>query len=702
MANLSLDDRVTIAKHPLDTFLDHIREPLRKTEQSYEPGSLSFGSATDSSDHDPQEAISKLLLALMGHKVAYNLRSKTENSNIATALSKLFGFVQSGRFNYEYYRALSRLVVKQASDIDIWNAVFDLIITVSRTTPPTSVPVSFDGTPITSSSASQQGAKRQIDLFVKPNNKKLSKVVHDWKDVEVIGELKESNKDKKATLLQIGRYVRDVFSCQPTRRYVHAFTLCGNEMRSWVFDRSGPYSSTAFDIHGEPECFIRTIAAYVMMSDDELGLDTFIQRDDGDQFITVVEDATGKERRLQLEPDPIASQRAIVCRGTSCFRARTPSSEDLRYVVKFSWVSDKRRPEADLLRLARERGVKGVAKLFGHHRITSIADMREGLTFRKPYAFRNTTLSPASSFSQSQSLLSQSFSQRFGLGTAGEPPKKRKSVDAGGSPSKKSRSNSQSPDKAKRDMEENSQTTSLYTHDDSSFDNRIFGCLVISPGGRAIRDFGSIPELLKALRDAIKAHMSLYTKGKILHRDISENNIIITDPKEADGFTGMLIDEDLAKEIGSGRSGARHQTGTMEFMAIQVLQRVAHTYRHDLESFLYVLLWMCARRAWEREFECKLVDRPKRNILTKWYTGSFDDIAEAKRGYMHIDGFEDVLHEFPPAFDRIKPLCKKIRSILFPLLEDGALFTGTRPDPPEKLYDPIIEAFEDAIQDSKK
>ncbi|KAI4106232.1 MAG: hypothetical protein L6R37_002319 [Teloschistes peruensis] len=733
----------------------------------------------------------------MGHKVAYNLRSKTGNSNVAAELSKLFGFVQSGRYNYEHYRALSRFVVKQAPDVDIWKAVFELITTVSRITPPTSIPASFDGTPITISSASQQGgeqtqklvearifeevrgctyqdvddffskyfegkpwtertkevysavreryvdgrwtdfpqtpvqnevckwwfdfqdeflssergiyytsttrdltgceAKRQIDLFVKPNNEKLSKVVHDWKDVEVIGELKESNKDKKATLLQIGRYVRDVFSCQPTRRYVHAFALCGNEMRSWVFDRSGPYSSSAFDIHEEPERFIRTIASYVMMSDEELGLDTFIERDDGDQFITIMEDATGKERRLQLKPDPIAYQRAIVCRGTSCFRARTSSSEDLRYVVKFSWVSDKRQPEADLLRLARERGVEGVAKLFGHHRITSIADMRKGLTFGKPYAFRNTTLSPASSFSQPQSLLSQSFGQHFALGAAGELPKKRKSVDAGESPSKRSRSNSQSPDKAKRDREVNSQTTSLYTHNDSSFDNRIFGCLVIAPGGRAIRDFRSILELLEALRDAVKAHRSLYIKGKILHRDISENNIIITDPKEAGGFTGMLIDEDLAKEIGSGRSGARHQTGTMEFMAIQVLQRVTHTYRHDLESFLYVLLWICARRAWERRFQCHSADRPRESVLTKWYSGTLKDIAEAKRGYMHVDGFEDVLDEFPPAFDRVKPLCKDLRGILFPLLKDGALFTGTRSDPPEKLYDPIIDAFDSAI-----
>ena len=49
-------------------------------------------------------------------------------------------------------------------------------------------------------------------------------------------------------------------------------------------------------------------------------------------------------------------------------------------------------------------------------------------SLKKPYAFRNTVLSPASSFSQYRSLLSQSFGQRFSLGTAGEPPKKRKSV----------------------------------------------------------------------------------------------------------------------------------------------------------------------------------------------------------------------------------------------------------------------------------
>lgn len=38
----------------------------------------------------------------------------------------------------------------------------------------------------------------------------------------------------------------------------------------------------------------------------------------------------------------------------------------------------------------------------------------------------------------------------------------------------------------------------------------------------------------------------------------------------------MLIDADLAEEMGSGRSGARNRTGMMEFMAIKCY-RVSHT-----------------------------------------------------------------------------------------------------------------------------
>ena len=38
----------------------------------------------------------------------------------------------------------------------------------------------------------------------------------------------------------------------------------------------------------------------------------------------------------------------------------------------------------------------------------------------------------------------------------------------------------------------------------------------------------------------------------------------------------------------------------MQFMAIEVLQGKGHTYRHDLESFFYVFIWMCIRYGYEK------------------------------------------------------------------------------------------------------
>jgi hypothetical protein len=52
----------------------------------------------------------------------------------------------------------------------------------------------------------------------------------------------------------------------------------------------------------------------------------------------------------------------------------------------------------------------------------------------------------------------------------------------------------------------------------------------------------------------------------------------VTDAEGEGDPRGILNDLDLAKELDSGPSGARHRTGTMEFMAIEVLEGRAHTY----------------------------------------------------------------------------------------------------------------------------
>lgn len=250
-----------------------------------------------------------------------------------------------------------------------------------------------------------------------------------------------------------------------------------------------------------------------------------------------------------------------MCRGITCFR-----SSDQANVVKFLWTSDKRPPKADHLRLAREKGVEGIAKLIGYQCITSISELRSGLTFPSPHRFRDGTTSATTSFSQTQ--LSQSFGPIQNLSIPKTSLKRKRLGDERGS-QKRSRSVSQKSklsQQYKAAQKSGEPAVSLYKSDDAKYSNRIFGCLAIAPAGRALSEFtqrpqstnsvlSTIRELLTTLRDAIKAHRSLYLKGNILHWDISENNIIITNRNETGGFAGMLIDLDLAKVRGSERSG---------------------------------------------------------------------------------------------------------------------------------------------------
>lgn len=169
------------------------------------------------------------------------------------------------------------------------------------------------------------------------------------------------------------------------------------------------------------------------------------------------------------------------------------------------------------------------------------------------------------------------------------------------------------------------------------------------------------------------------------------------DCRTADGFKGMLIDLDLAQVKDSRPSGARHQTGTMQFMAVEVLRTADHTYRHDLESFFYVLLWMCARESWGK-VQFSYGEKPtKESRLRKWEIGSFGDIADAKAYHMSIDGLERIIAEFPEALDCVQSLCLKIRKILFPLDKNEKMNFGTPGGDPDQLYDPIIAAYDDAM-----
>jgi serine/threonine protein kinase len=220
------------------------------------------------------------------------------------------------------------------------------------------------------------------------------------------------------------------------------------------------------------------------------------------------------------------------------------------------------------------------------------------------------------------------------------------------------------------------------------------------PAGRPLAHFTSVSELLRALRDAIKVHRSLFLDGNILHRDVSESNIIITDSDKNDGLAGSLIDLELGTIVENGkntRTGLKRMTGTLKFMAIEVLELgmsgarpdLQHTYRHDLESFFYVFLSICVSYGWDRG------KAPKIDPFRSWYIGNdYLDNMRAKRGAMERGGFKTVPAEFSPRFEIVKDLAWSLRDVLF---LRGELRTETPSGDASILYDRMTAAFDRAI-----
>lgn len=320
----------------------------------------------------------------------------------------------------------------------------------------------------------------------------------------------------------------------------------------------------------------------------------------------------------------------------------------------------------------------GVVKLFGHQDLETIHGLRQGLQFEKSKMFRSDkkeSIDQSHSRGQGSLLASGLGTSSISALSAGQK-QERRSEHISMSRKRVISSSRKQPgfgilDKEQGDptfaattehgpAEQNGNSLTAPDEDVRPFEDRIFSCIIVSPPGRAIHEFESVEELLEACRDAVKGHRSLYRKGSILHRDISENNLIITRKKQEGDPIGTLIDFHLAKQMESRPSGATHPTGTMEFMAIDVLECRPHTYRHDLQSLFYVFIWVIICH---QELGRGL---PNDSQLWAWTRGRYTDIASMKRAHMGETVFRRLLLEFPAVFEGLKSLAEELRDILFP------------------------------------
>ncbi|KAF4499099.1 serine threonine kinase [Fusarium agapanthi] len=231
----------------------------------------------------------------------------------------------------------------------------------------------------------------------------------------------------------------------------------------------------------------------------------------------------------------------------------------------------------------------------------------------------------------------------------------------------------------------------------------IISCAVIAPFGRPITEYRTVLEVLECMRDAIKAHRSLYIDAKILHRHVSIGNLRISNAgrNKRDASKGILIGFDTAMDVEIEPEKPYRLHGTKTFMAIDLSRNnddpVLHTYRHDLESFFYVFLFIAVGGNRRVSDESRL--RP-------WEVGSrnWSEIAEKKRKDISSnDNFAAILSEFSPDFKGLKSLAYALRDALF--FPDGnEFFTGTNMDveATERLYSAMIGAFENAVIENRK
>ncbi|KAJ1969266.1 hypothetical protein H4R35_006189 [Dimargaris xerosporica] len=177
---------------------------------------------------------------------------------------------------------------------------------------------------------------------------------------------------------------------------------------------------------------------------------------------------------------------------------------------------------------------------------------------------------------------------------------------------------------------------------------RVHRRMVMTPLAQRLDTLDNFNDLIKVLTDVMVCHRKLYEGCGLFHRDISTNNIMVV--RHGSAVRGMLVDFDnaipLSLKISSGRP---ERTGTLPFMSIGNLENndTERTALDDWESLLYLICWV-GTYGFKPESYAKSTDsavpKPK---LHRWLEGSMEDVASEKRSKMDsIGNFNLIMKSF--------------------------------------------------------
>ncbi|EPT00193.1 hypothetical protein FOMPIDRAFT_1060536 [Fomitopsis schrenkii] len=248
---------------------------------------------------------------------------------------------------------------------------------------------------------------------------------------------------------------------------------------------------------------------------------------------------------------------------------------------------------------------------------------------------------------------------------------------------------------------------------------------------RPLDAIGSPAEFHLVFVQVFRAHHWVYVTSKVLHCDISMNNIMWY--RRGDEIIGVLCDWDLAEDQENGERRAvnigqsqhlpsqpsnqqdveppaatsennakpRYRTGTGPFMAVELLLSnppPAHKYRYDVESFFYV--YVCGAATYRADRDRKIV------VINNWNYESLRRIGNEKTGFLksmarYEKVFEGAHADFKPAigsflykmwfaFGEVSLLSTEIEMIVdrrrgLPTLEDEKMIAGKKQEQDDQI-----------------
>ncbi|KAG5640981.1 hypothetical protein DXG03_006462 [Asterophora parasitica] len=202
----------------------------------------------------------------------------------------------------------------------------------------------------------------------------------------------------------------------------------------------------------------------------------------------------------------------------------------------------------------------------------------------------------------------------------------------------------------------------LKVHPIAGFEDRILHAIVMKLYGK-LWEVGSVEAFMDVWVHCLECHHYSYVTGRVLHRDLSENNLMFKIGDD-DQVRGILNDWDMAAWVDDNDeiplSTTQHRTGTLPFMAIDLLAEKppAHLYRHDLESFFYILIWAA--------FHYDFKNKTRESIhpaVQNWHSLNMVLVRSSKQNLILSNEsveFKMLIRQIPPRCQALVPWIRAI------------------------------------------